>query len=382
MVIRPLRGLDEGSPTMPTRRIVCAVLVLVTFLQIFAFQSVQAQPFGPRMPWPFVAWFSPKPTPPQPPFTLRRGEQKRLDGILAEWEKRGKGVKSFSCRFTRWSYDISFGPKNNDFLMAERHGELKFRAPDSAVFCEKSITQFDPSRDEYVISRDDLEYWICDGKSIYCLRSNVRTIDITRLPDYQIGRATCDGPMPFLFPIDAKAMHERFWIRESTPRKHSDKQLWLEAWPRAISEATQVQRVEVILALPDYSLVGMQVTAPNGKDRTAYLLEKLLVNEASAVNESDFEPPPSTADWHRVAFPTSPKPKESASVDRKRLPILPVPCIQPTISPGQNRSRGERGGLLESRPGLPRFCFRGRFAWRYHRGSHFFRSSRSHRCLH
>jgi hypothetical protein len=154
---------------MPAPRMVSGVLALAATLHFFAASKLLAQPFGPPIELP-LTWLLPKPTPPRAPFVLTLGEQRSIDAILARWEKSSAAVKSFSCRFTRWDYDLTFGPKKYDFLMSERHGVLKFRSPDSGLFRENSMKLFDPVKDKYVDSHNGLEKLSCDGKFLYWLQ--------------------------------------------------------------------------------------------------------------------------------------------------------------------------------------------------------------------
>ena len=83
---------------------------------------------------PLLAWWFGEPTPPTKPFELTRDEEQRIDAVLEKWEIATSEIQSFSCRFTRWDYDESFGPKHNEYLISERHGVLKFADQIAASF--------------------------------------------------------------------------------------------------------------------------------------------------------------------------------------------------------------------------------------------------------
>ena len=335
-----------------------SVLVLAVFL--FSGPKLHAQAFGPRVDFSCLTWLFGKPDPPGVPFTLGQREQLRVDAILAKWQRSGAAIQSFSCRFTCWDYDRTFGPKQHDFLICERHGVLKFRSPDSALFREDDIKLFNAAANKYVASRDHLEHLSCNGTSLYWWQPLAKTVQVIGLPNSWVGRATRDGPIPFLFPFDAGDLQKRFWLRESTPRDQVGKQIWLEAWPKSWADAGWIKRCEVILTLPSYRLLGLQFYLPNGSDRTAYLLEDFRVNKAASVSDADFEPT-LPAGWRRVCLdvPPSSKPKEPALAASRTPPSASVSSGCPPISGRQNRSRAKRGRLLESRPVLPKFCRRG-----------------------
>ncbi len=323
--------------------------------------QIQAQPFGPPIWQAYLEWLHGKSDAPPLPFKWTRGEQRRIDRILMRWEQAGAKTNSFSCRFIRWDYDVTFGPKKHDYLMCERNGVLKFRAPDSGLFREDEIKMLNSATGKYDASRESLDHFCCDGKALYWLHPRVKTVDVIPLPKQWIGRATRDAPMPFLFPIEAKALTKRYSLRESTPAEHVGKQIWLEAWPRESADAASVQRYEVILTLPTYVPIAMQITLPNGKDRTAYLLEDYRVNQAAAVADVDFRPKPPVG-WrvvHSGELPSS-NPKEPTRAAPSTTPPASVSTCCPPISVGQNRSRANRGGLLRFRPVLPKFRHQGR----------------------
>jgi TIGR03009 family protein len=246
--------------------------------------------------------------PPQPrmPFQLSADEQIRLDKLLQAWEKQSDTVKSFKCKFTRWDYDTTFGPKNNDYLMAERHGEIKFRAPDNGTFKETEMKVYVPpknpedpkDRGRYEISKDQLDHWVCDGKSIYQFKTQQKVLEVTELPPDMRGKAITEGPLPFIFGAKAQTLNMRYWMRDKTPPEEKGKAIWLEAWPKFAQQAGDFQHVEVILTHDEMMPVAMQVFTPNGRDRTAYLFENRVVN--SIFDRMDFIGPQTPFGWNRV----------------------------------------------------------------------------------
>ena len=261
--------------------------------------------------------------PRQPPQVVPKGlqlakslspqEQQRTNQLLEAWEKESNKVDSFKCKFTRWDYDETFGPKNNQFLMAERQGEIKFRAPDKGSFKEVSMKVYEAPKDEksrggYVESKDGIEHWVCDGSAIYQFKGQVKTLEITELPPAMRGKAITEGPLPFVFGAKAKTLRERYWFRETTPPEQQGKQIWLEAWPKLAQQAADMQRVEVILGANDLLPVGMEVYAPNGKDHTAYVFADRVVNDPLGFFKGDFMPPMTPFGWKKVYNPAGAPP--------------------------------------------------------------------------
>ena len=67
-----------------------------------------------------------------PPFLSSPDEEKSVDRLLARWEQWNAGIKTFDCRFKRWTYDTVFGradqPRYVDL------GTIKYAAPDCELF--------------------------------------------------------------------------------------------------------------------------------------------------------------------------------------------------------------------------------------------------------
>lgn len=247
------------------------------------------------------------PQPPRAPFQLDAQEQQRMNQMLVAWERESDKVKLFKCKFTRWDYDMTFGPKKNDYLMSERHGEIKFRAPDAGTFKENSMKLYDAATGKYADSKEALDHWVCDGKAIYQFKPKQKELEIAELPKEMRGKAITDGPLPFIFGAKAQTLHQRYWIRETTPKEQDGKQIWLEAWPKFREQAANFKRVEVILGANDLMPVGMQVYLPNGLDRTAYLFEERKVNDHFGnIMNGDFLPPMTPFGWKKSVIPANP----------------------------------------------------------------------------
>jgi TIGR03009 family protein len=302
------------SKLLSLRSILSLVISLVT---CSALAQSQEPAIRLRAPQEQPAVMVPAPPQPKVPFQLTPQEQQRMDQLLFAWERESNKVKLFKCAFTRWDYDKTFGPKQNDFLMSERHGEIKFRAPDNGTFKEVSMKMYDPASDKYAESTTGLEHWVCDGKAIYQFKPKVKTLEIAELPPEMRGKAITEGPLPFIFGAKAKTLNERYWIRETTPKEQYGKQIWLEAWPKFREQAANFKRVEVILGEKDLMPVAMQVYLPNGKDRTAYLFEDRKVNDKfNNFMAGDFLPPMTPLGWKKVVLPTNPPAAAQAPVEK------------------------------------------------------------------
>src|SRR5208337_2369977 len=99
-------------------------------------------------------------------------------------------------------------------------------------------------------------------------------------PELQ-GRGIGDGPLPFVFGVEAEKLKQRYFMRIITPRD-AQNEVWLEAYPRYQQQAAEFWKVEVILKISNTNRAllpfAIQVFSPNRKDRTVYQLQNPSIN--------------------------------------------------------------------------------------------------------
>ena len=173
-----------------------------------------------------------QPATPQVPFLLSRPEITALENLLTDWERRNREIHVLQSKFFRWKYDAVFGNANQPPPYDE--GELKFAAPDKAWM---KIDAKDPKQSEQ---------WLCDGKSVFFwdYRNSVVTEYI--MPPEMQGKGIGDGPLPFVFGIEAQKLKQRYFMRIITP-PNVQNEVWLEAYPKWQADAANYRKVEVIL---------------------------------------------------------------------------------------------------------------------------------------
>ena len=206
-------------------------------------------------------------TAPQAPFVLSRPEAEALENLLTDWEKRNKEIHVLKSPFFRWKYDAVFG--NGNQPPAPDEGILKFSAPDKGLM---KIVAKDPAQSEQ---------WLCDGKSIYQFDYSKRLVTEFVMPPELQGKGIGDGPLPFVFGVEAQKLKQRYFMRIITPRDvHNE--VWLEAFPRYQQQRTEFSKVQVILQVsgPTKALLpyAIQIYSPNGKDHTVYQLQNPSIN--------------------------------------------------------------------------------------------------------
>ena len=179
------------------------------------------------------------PQPPKPPFTLTAQEQAELDRVLSLWEERNHSVKTFDCRFKRWTYDTVFGPANQAKFIDM--GAIKYAAPDRGLF---RVDSTEKDGKEAPIEDARAEHWISDGKAIFIFNPTKKQLIEQRLPPELQGKAIANGPLPFVFGAEAKKLKERYWIRVITPADVKD-HVWLEAYPRYQQDAANFHHAAI-----------------------------------------------------------------------------------------------------------------------------------------
>ncbi len=208
-----------------------------------------------------------QPAAPQVPFLLSRPELVALENLLTDWEKRNKEIHVLESRFFRWKYDAVFGNANQPPPADE--GELKFAAPDKAWM--------------YVKAKDPKlsEQWLCDGKSVFHWDYTNSVVTEYIMPREMQGKGIGDGPLPFVFGIEAQKLKQRYFMRIITP-PNVQNEVWLEAYPKFQADAANYKKVEVILQIASDSRAlfpyAIQIYSPNGKDRIVYQLQNPEIN--------------------------------------------------------------------------------------------------------
>jgi len=193
-------------------------------------QLPQQQPVGqltPLQPQP-GQMHAPQPLP-TAPFTLTPEEEAVLDRLLTDWQVKSGGVKVFESGFTRWDYDPIFGDPN---APKSSTGMLRYAAPDKGYF----------------ELADGSEKWICTGDAVFKFEKKLKQMREYPLPKEMRGVAIADGPMPFVFGVQAAKMKARYWMRITTPPANQANQVWLEVYPRHAKDAENYKKIDVILS--------------------------------------------------------------------------------------------------------------------------------------
>ncbi len=227
------------------------------------------------------------------PFTLTPEEERILHQVLSRWEEATSRVKTLECRFTRFQYDPVFGPPNSP--VAVDQGEIKYMAPNKGLF-----RVFQPKD----APEPRAEQWICDGQAIYEFDYAKRQLIEYPLPPEARQRPVSAGPLPFVFGAKAAELRDRYYLRLVTP-SHAQGQVWLEAWPKWQSDATNFQRATMIILWQDMTPFALELVDPNGKNRTVFRFQDVKINAKNLLDplglfEENWVRPRTPPGWTRI----------------------------------------------------------------------------------
>lgn len=235
-----------------------------------------------------------QPAPPQAPFQLTPQDEAQTDRVLSQWEKRNHDIKTFDCSFTRWIYDVVFGPANQPKFVDL--GVIKYAAPDRGMFRVENS-----ERDGKQVPIEDAraEHWISDGKSIFEFSHTKKQLIEHKLPPELQGKAIADSPLPFLFGAEAQKLKQRYWIRIVTPPDVKD-QIWLEAFPRYQQDAANFHHAQFIITTQGMSPFALKLIQPNQKDYTVYQFFNIVVNDPLRLFKGDPFRASLPSGWQRI----------------------------------------------------------------------------------
>lgn len=282
------------------------------------------------------------------PFQLTPNEKADTDRVLARWEKWNSHLKTFDCQFKRWTYDVVFGPAGQPKFVG--YGVLKYASPNCAMF---RVDSTEEDGRKIAIEDAHAEHWISDGKSIFEFNSGKKQLIEHRLPAEIAGRRLIDGPLAFNFvgvlfqkflfggstwpcpfAATARQLREDYHIRKiASPNQNGE--VRLEAFPRTRHVACMLNRLELILAIPEMSPVAVKIVQPNGRDYTVYQFFNIVVDDPSSRNPKAPFRPTVPLGWKKVV-------EESPAMQASRLDDDGEQPREQFSQPCSNRSVGRR----------------------------------------
>jgi TIGR03009 family protein len=251
---------------------------------------------------------------PSVPFRLTSEEEINLNKVLTDWEKAGRKIKTFDCKFRRWEYfpALARSKATEDEPVHIDLGIIKFAAPDKGKYQVDSTFQFlpDGAEKEAPIEENRAERYLCDGKSAFIYDPVKKCRH-----EHQLPPELCGKPLEsFLFPhfyilaIDAKKMRERFYLRLVTPKNTKDL-VWIEAFPRTGRDAARFQHLVIALEEGAMRPYALKVVMPGGRNWSSYKFYDVAINDPSQKSPDAFQAD-TPKGWEKEVHPaqTAPKP--------------------------------------------------------------------------
>ncbi len=244
-----------------------------------------------------------RPVAPQVPFTLTPAEQALIDQILRKWEQQSDRVGTFTCKFSRWEVNETFGPAQFKHVLSEAQGEIKFKKPDNGTYIIRKQLEWDKQKNNYISRTEGLDHWVCDGESIFEYNAEKKELVERELAPQMRGKAITEGPLPFVFGTKADQLKRRYWMRDVTPAEDVNKKIWLEAWPKYQRDAANFQHAIIMLNQSDFMPSALRIILPDGKNKQDYVFSSTQVNNPLAILKGDFLPPMKPFGWTKVFIP-------------------------------------------------------------------------------
>ena len=265
----------------------------------------------------------------QPPSFLPLSEkhQQYIQSVLLYWQSHTEKIDHYRSNFERWQFDTVYGPRNTFKTFST--GKVRFADPDKGLFKVEKVLTYQPASAQSKASYKEVpgthgEFWVCDGKNIFEYDFLNQRLIQQVLPAELQGKNIINGPLPFLFGCNAQDIMNRFWVRAITPQNVKG-EIWLEAYPKTIHDASNYQKVHIIIDNKDFLPKGMVIfdrSYEKGKNhsRTVFNFKEREINFATTLEKlnpfyRNFYEPALPSGWKKVvnAAPTA-QPSRQANV--------------------------------------------------------------------
>jgi TIGR03009 family protein len=250
------------------------------------------------------------------PFRLSAQEMAALDNLLLAWQQQSASVNTFSARVVRYEYNPVFSIKDQsgqEIPTTQGKGIIKYGNPDKAMLRIDEVDAYDSKLGKFVPLGNEAGqgrlWWICDGQSTFEFNYVQKQVIERTLPPEMRGKAIADGPLPFLFGARADRLKQRYFLRLVTPATVQG-QYWLEAFPRFQADASNFYKAQLILTAKDLMPGAVQITEPDGKTNTVYVLTDIKVNDVWAKILPDFAKPKIPLGWKLIENPEQAAPQQ------------------------------------------------------------------------
>ena len=246
---------------------------------------------------------------------------KKVNQILAEWERRSADVTQLDATFKRTDVKTGAFKKRADF-----EGRALLKAPNLACLDIKKLDPDDKTKKSFH------ERIVCTGTEVVQYDGETRRIVVYPLPKEDRQRALQEGPLPFLFNMKVDEVKKRYKIFLLAQGA--------KAYRLQIIPLEEIDRDAFSLALIDLNKTtflpdALQLHSPNGKETQTYVFTGapgLAVKPNAPIEPKNFQKL-LIPNWKVVENPPADGPGAAAPGDPNADPR------QPAMQPPRQRFR-------------------------------------------
>lgn len=211
---------------------------------------------------PRAAAPAPAARPAAPAPAPARPDPKRMDGILDAWSQRSKTVKSLYARFTREDVVHAWQDRSKydgqAYLMSPNLAYLNF---------EKVGEDGKPAPYERIV---------CTGDRVYHFMADSKQVHVYTLAQQERQRALEEGPLPFLFNMDAAQARLRY---QMTLLQENEELYLIAITPLQKVDREAFSRAYIYLDRTRFLPTKIQLVDPNnGKDTKTFTIAVVQPN--------------------------------------------------------------------------------------------------------
>ena len=176
-----------------------------------------------------------------------------LDALLKQWEVASARIERLEGEHQRRVYDKVFKVEKLSF------GKFYHEVPDKGRIDIESANvpkgakseRLDPrTKQPYDLIGDAREKWVCDGKRIVEIDEQNKEANIISIPPRGQGENIMNGPLPFLFGMEAERAKKRYQLKLMSDKinpKTRRRQVHIRAFPRWQSDGQNWSEAHIIL---------------------------------------------------------------------------------------------------------------------------------------
>ncbi len=198
-------------------------------------------------------------------------DPRRMDAILDAWSKRSKTVQTLYARFTREDVVQAWQDKTR------YDGTAYLQSPNLAYLNFEKFGEDGKSK--------PYERIVCNGSQVYHFLADSKQVHIYTLAQQERQRALEEGPLPFLFNMDATLARQRY---QMTLLQENDELFLIAITPLQQVDREAFSRAYVYLDKERFMPTQIRLIDPsNGKDNKTFSI--VLVQPNVKVPEAYYD---------------------------------------------------------------------------------------------